>query len=80
MELRTQWLLAKGNPLSRLDEVIDWECFHPLVESIWNQPAQGPGGPRPHNSLKMFKALVAQRFYNLSDKAAEYPIAVHLAP
>jgi IS5 family transposase len=74
VELRVQWLLDKGNPLSRLDEVIDWESFRPLLESIWDKPAQGPGGPRPHDPLKMYKALVVQRFYNLSDEQTEYQI------
>jgi IS5 family transposase len=74
VELRCQWLLAKGNSLSRLDAVIDWESFRPTLESIWDKPAKGPGGPRPHDPLKMFKALLVQRFYNLSDEQAEYQI------
>lgn len=74
VELRVQWLLAKGNPLSRLDAVIDWESFRPLLEAVWDKPAQGPGGPRPHDPLKMFKALLVQRFYCLSDEQTEYQI------
>jgi len=74
VELRAQWLLAKGNPLSRLDAVIDWESFRPLLEAALDKPAQGPGGPRPNDPLKMFKALLVQRFYNLSDEQTEYQI------
>jgi IS5 family transposase len=74
VELRVQWLLAKGNSLSRLDAVIDWECFGPLLESLWDKPAKGPGGPRPNDPLKMFKALLVQRFFNLSDEQTEYQI------
>jgi len=74
VELRVQWLLAQGNPLSRLEAVIDWESFRPLLEAALDQPAQGPGGPRPNDPLKMFKALLVQRFYNLSDEQAEYQI------
>ena len=74
VELRVQWLLAKGNPLSRLDEVIAWESFRPLLEAALAKPTQGPGGPRPNDPLKMFKALVVQRFYNLSDEQTEYQI------
>ncbi len=74
MELRVQWLLAKGNSLSRLDAVIDWESFRPLLESLWDKPAQGPGGPRPNDPLKMFKALLVQRFFNLSDEQTEYQV------
>ena len=71
VELRVQWLLAKGNPLSRLETVIDWESFRPLVETVGDKPALGPGGPRPNDPLKMFKALLVQRFYNLSDEQTE---------
>jgi len=74
VELRVQWLLAKGNPLSRLDTVIDWESFRPLLAAVWDKPAKGPGGPRPNDPLKMFKALLVQRFYNLSDEQTEYQI------
>lgn len=74
VELRVQWLLAKGNPLSRLEAVIDWGSFRPLLEAVLDKPAQGPGGPRPNDPLKMFKALLVQRFYNLSDEQTEYQI------
>lgn len=74
VELRVQWLLAKGNPLSRLDAVIDWERFRPLLEAALAKPARGPGGPRPNDPLKLFKALLVQRFYNLSDEQTEYQI------
>lgn len=74
VELRVQWLLAKGNPLRRLDAVIDWEGFRPLLAAVWDKPAKAPGGPRPHDPLKMFKPLLVQRFYNLSDEQTEYQI------
>jgi IS5 family transposase len=74
VELRQQWLLAKGNPLSRLEAVIGWESFRPLLEAALAHPAKGPGGPRPNDPLKMFKALLVQRFYNLSDEQTEYQI------
>jgi len=74
VELRVQWLLAKGNPLSRLEAVIDWESFRPLLEAALDKAAQGPGGPRPNDPLKLFKALLIQRFYNLSDEQTEYQI------
>jgi IS5 family transposase len=74
VELRVQWLLTKGNSLSRLDAVMDWESFRPLLEAALDKPAKGPGGPRPNDPLKMFKALLVQRFFNLSDEQAEYQI------
>jgi hypothetical protein len=44
VELRVQWLEAKGDPLSRLDTVIDWEGFRPLLVQALAKPAKGPGG------------------------------------
>jgi hypothetical protein len=34
VELRVQWSEAKGNPLSRLDAVIDWESSRPLRQLL----------------------------------------------
>lgn len=74
VELRVQGLLTKGNPLSRLDAGVDWEQFRPLLDAALVKPAKGPGGRPPHDRLKMFKTLVVQRFYNLSDAQTEYQV------
>jgi hypothetical protein len=74
VEWGVQWLLTKGNSLSRLDAVMDWESFRPLLEAALDKPVKGPGGPRPNDPLKMFKALLVQRFFNLSDEQTEYQI------
>ena len=79
VELRVQWLEAKGNPLSRLDAVIDWESFRPLLEQALAKPAKGPGGRPARDPLKMFKTLVVQRYYNLSDEQTEYQISDRLS-
>ena len=79
VELRVQWLLTKGNPLSRLDAVLDWELFRPLLDAALDKPAKGPGGRPPHDRLKMFKTLVVQRFYNLSDAQTEYQVSDRLS-
>jgi IS5 family transposase len=79
VELRVQWLLTKGNPLSRLDAVVDWEWFRPLLDAALVKPAKGPGGRPPHDRLKMFKTLVVQRFYNLSDEQTEYQVSDRLS-
>ena len=55
VELRVQWLLTKGNPLSRLDTVLDWELFRPLLDAALDQSAKGPGGrsaPRPVEAVQ----------------------------
>lgn len=79
VELRVQWLEAKGNPLSRLDAVIDWESFRPLLAQALAKPAKGPGGRPAHDPVKMFKLLVVQRYYNLSDEQTEYQVSDRLS-
>jgi IS5 family transposase len=79
VELRVQWLRTKGNPLGRLDAVIDWEDFRPLLEQAVTKPAKGPGGRPANDPLKMFKTLVVQRFYNLSDEQTEYQVSDRLS-
>src|SRR5258708_3352082 len=78
VELRVQWLEAKGKPLSRLEAVIDWEGFHPLLEQALVKPAKGPGGRPAYDPLKRFKLLVVQRFYNLSDEQTEHQVSDRL--
>lgn len=79
VELRVQWLRTKGNPLSRLDPVGDWELFRPLLDKALAKLAKGPGGRPPYDRLKMFKTLVVQRFYNLSDEQTEYQVSDRLS-
>ncbi|MCU0785493.1 MAG: glycoside hydrolase family 95 protein, partial [Verrucomicrobia bacterium] len=50
VELRVQWLEAKGDPLSRLDTVIDWEGFRPFLVQVLCPNGQGmrhSGSHRP---------------------------------
>jgi IS5 family transposase len=44
------------------------------LDAALDKPARGPGGRPAHDRLKMFKALLVQRFYNLSDEQTEYQI------
>src|ERR1035437_4761250 len=77
--LRVPWLEAKGDPLSRLDTVIDWEGFRPLMVQALAKPANGPGGRPANDPVKMFKLLVVQRYYNLSDEPTEYQVSDRLS-
>lgn len=79
VDFRLQWRLAKGNPWSRLDAVVDWELFRPLLDASLNKPVKGPGGRRPHDRLKMLQVLLVQRFDGLSDEQTEYQISDRLS-
>jgi len=61
-----------GDPLSRLDEVIDWRLFAPVLERLPKVEPKGLGGRPPFAPLLMFKAIVIQNIYQLSDQQLEF--------
>jgi transposase, IS5 family len=73
-DIRLSKLSKLGNPLERLLEGIDFEAFRSFLESKLEQKAKGPGGRPPYDYVLMFKIMILQRFYNLSDDQVEYQI------
>ena len=66
-------LLEKlGDPLPKIDEVVDWEAFRATLETI--RKPRDKGGRPPLDAVLMFKTLVLQQLYNLSDDQTEYQI------
>ena len=67
--------LGEGlDPLARPNARIDWRMFRPDLERDFEKEAKGPGGCPRHDVVLMFKILVLQRYYNLSEEQAEYQI------
>ena len=65
---------AFETPLMRVDKLVQWEVFDPLVQGAPTSQPQGPGGrPRFHPML-MFKVLVLQRLHGLADDATSFQI------
>lgn len=75
-EFRLRKLDSIGDPLKKLDAMIDWRIFRPLLlKGFMNDTsAKGPGGRPPYDLLVRFKVLLLQSLYNLSDDAMEYQI------
>jgi len=67
------------NPLRKLDESIDWEMFRPIFGKAFRREAKGPGGRPPFDCVMMFKILVLQRLYNLSDAQMQFQILDRLS-
>ena len=63
-----------GDALERLNKVINWEMFRPKLEKVFKKEAKGAGGRPPYDYVLLFKILVLQRIYNLSDEQTEYQI------
>lgn len=69
-------LTKLGDPLHKLNEFIDWNIFKdPLLKSLSTDKQKVKKGGRPSfDRLMMFKALIIQGLYNLSDDQLEYQI------
>jgi transposase, IS5 family len=65
-----------GDPLQKLNEYIDWNIFKaPLETAFLNEKIDKSKGGRPaFDKLIMFKGLLIQSLYNLSDDQLEYQI------
>lgn len=65
-----------GDPLQKLNKFINWEIFEsPINEAFKNEDRDlSKGGRPPFNRLMLFKALIIQSLYNLSDDQLEYQI------
>ena len=72
-EYRLEKLSKQGDPLERLNKVIEWGYFRDTVEKIYKKKIV-VSGPKPYDPLLMFKILILQRYYNLSDTQIEYQI------
>jgi len=63
-----------GNPFEELRTAIDWEQFRPILNKIHDKKRKTNAGARPKDVVMMFKALVIQDLYGLSDDQLEYQI------
>lgn len=67
--------LNKKDRLLRLSETIDWNIFlGGLRKAVEKEDRKSNAGRPPFNVLKMFKVLVLQRLYNLSDEEMEFQL------
>jgi transposase, IS5 family len=74
-DLEARDRLPEGHFLRRIDGQIDWRPFEKLMASLYH-PTQG----RPsHPPLVMFKALLLQQWYGLSDPGLEEAICDRLS-
>jgi len=72
-EDRLRKLSKLGDSLERLN-VIDWTVFQPVLVRAFQKERKSKAGRPPYDYLMMFKILVLQRLYNISDDQTEYQI------
>ena len=68
-----------GDPLPRLNAVVDWEAFRSQLALIHQKTRKSNAGRKPHDVVLMFKLLVLQSLYNLSDDQVEFQVRDRLS-
>src|ERR1700677_4507656 len=78
-DFRLEKLSKLGDPLERLSKGIDFELFRPVLLDKLHVEPKDKGGRKPYDYLLMFKIVILQRYYNLSDDQSEYQICDRLS-
>jgi len=63
-----------GDPLVKLNEIVNWEQFRCTIEKIRDKERKSNAGRKPFDVIFMFKILILQSLYNLSDDQTEFQI------
>jgi IS5 family transposase len=79
-QFRLDKLSKQSDPLVKLQQHVDFELFRKPLESHFGSGKDKSLGGRPSfDYLLMFKILILQRYYNLSDDNTEYAILDRLS-
>ena len=70
---RLEKLTKLGDSLLKLN-VVNWESFRPALEKAFKKERKSNAGRQAFDVVMMFKILVLQRLFNLSDDQTEYQI------
>jgi len=75
-----QKLSSIGNPLEKIDKVIDFEYFRNILEEgVLNKDKKSNAGAKRFDVVMMFKILILQRYYGLGDTQIAYQILDRLS-
>jgi len=79
LENRYASLSKTGDPLERLNTIIDWEIFRSILERIDAKERKSKAGRKPICRILMFKMLILQRLHGLSDERLQYQVTDRLS-
>ena len=68
-----------GDPLERLNTVVPWEEFRPVLDRALQKERKSEAGRKPYDYVMMLKILFLASLYNLSDDQMEYQIRDRLS-
>jgi transposase, IS5 family len=75
-------LSAKGDPLEAISALMPWESFRGDIEAVVLTPDEARksnAGRKPIDAIVMFRMLVLQSLYNLSDEQVEFQVRDRLS-
>jgi IS5 family transposase len=78
-QIRFKQLDRGGDPLPKIQTLVDWKLFRPLLEVVRDKERKSNAGRKPFDVVLMFKVLILQSLYNLSDEQAKFQIRDRLS-
>ena len=79
IEYRLEQLSKCGDPLVKLKEIVPWTSFRNGLSKVHDKERKSTAGRKPYDTVLMFKILILQSLYNLSDEAMEYQVRDRLS-
>ncbi|MFN6088888.1 MAG: transposase, partial [Cyclobacteriaceae bacterium] len=79
---RLEKISKQNDPLEKLRAHIDFEFYRKPLEDYFKKDivkSENKGGRPPYDYVLMFKIVILQRYYNLSDDSTEYAILDRLS-
>lgn len=73
-DIRLHRIDMAGDPLTKINEMIDWEIFRPIIDQAREKERKSNAGAKGFDSILLFKTLILQSLYRLSDEALEFQI------
>ena len=79
---RLSALSAKGDPLVGISALVPWETFRGDIEAVVltaDEARKSSAGRKPIDAIVLFRMLILQSLYNLSDEQIEYQVRDRLS-
>ena len=78
-QTRFEQLDKGGDPLVKLNDIVNWEHFRKTLEKVRDKDKKSAAGRKPLDVILMFKIMILQSLYNLSDDQTEFQIRDRLS-
>ena len=79
VDQRHEEISRMGDPLKKLNECIPWDNFLLVLSELDNKERKNNAGRKAYPAILMFKIIILQSLYNLSDNKTEYMIRDRLS-